>query len=76
LSRLAKDQDGRVAVAGDDQWIDDQYDNCHDGVGAVAALAVRELTWGFLTHSAFDLGRTITLGSVGAQRTPGLPPDI
>jgi hypothetical protein len=29
-------------------------------------LAVRELTWGFLTHSAFDLGRPITLAPVGA----------
>jgi hypothetical protein len=50
-----------------------QYENCHDGVGAVAALAVRELSWGFLTHSRFDFspdGRTI------AQSSPnGIPPD-
>jgi hypothetical protein len=26
-------QDCRVDVAGDDQWSDDKYDNCHDGVG-------------------------------------------
>jgi hypothetical protein len=67
-----QDQDGRAMTNGATICMT----TVRTAWGPVAALAVRELTWGFLTHSAFDLGRPITLAPVGSQWTPGLPPEI